>query len=461
MYNLAIMTDSYKATHWLQFPPNTDYLYYYFESRSDNKNLVFFGLQAILLEYFKVPTLKQVIKAKSFWKAHFGRDLFNYPGWRKISKLGYLPIEIKAIPEGTVIQSKNVLYTIVNTDPEFYWLPGWLETLLVQVWYPITVATTSYNIKQIIRKYLELTGDISELPFKLHDFGYRGASSYLSAKLGGMAHLVNFQGTDTVAAIEGVLDYYNPYNKIEMPAFSIPAAEHSTVTAWGMKFEKEAYENMLCQFAEPGTIVAVVSDSYDLDNAVKNLWGKELKNKVVNSGATVVIRPDSGDPKTMVIKTLYQLSESYGISINEKGFKVLNNVKVIQGDGISSPEVIESILEEMLKHGFSANNIAFGMGGGLLQKCDRDTYKFAQKLSARYGKDLKSGEYKWFDVFKKPKGCEWKASKAGRFSVIKTQQGYKTIKLNNTEKDYLETVYKNGDIKLQSFDEIRKRTDEF
>ena len=180
---------------------------------------------------------------------------------------------------------------VINTDPRVPWLTSYIETALLRaIWYPTTVATISYGIKEIIKEYLDQTSDDTkaQLPFKLHDFGARGTSSQESAMLGGMAHLVNFQGTDTLSAIVGARRYYNA----NMAGFSIPASEHSTMTSWGKEGETDAYTNMIKQFAGEGKIFAVVSDSYDIYNAVSNIWGITLKEEVKKSGATLVIRPD-------------------------------------------------------------------------------------------------------------------------------------------------------------------------
>src|SRR5947209_19110316 len=181
-----------------------------------------------------------------------------------------LPVSNKAVEEGTVMPLQNVLVTIENTDPEFPWLPNYLETLLLKVWYSTTVATLSREIKKIIHGFLERTGDPSLLPFKLHDFGYRGVSSEETAAIGGAAHLLNFQGTDTVAGILLLQDHY----RADMPGFSVPASEHSTITAWGKEHEVDAYRNMLTAY--PDGIVACVSDSYNIYNACEKLWGEIL-----------------------------------------------------------------------------------------------------------------------------------------------------------------------------------------
>jgi nicotinamide phosphoribosyltransferase len=394
---------------WKQYPAGTTGVYSYIESRGGRYDrTVFFGLQAFIKEYLLEPiTQADIDIADEILTAH--GEPFNRQGWEYILRThgGYLPVVIKAVPEGTVVPVKNVLATIENTDPECFWLTTWLETALLRaIWYPTTVATQSYTIKQIILDYLERTGDPTLIDFKLHDFGARGVSSLESAAIGGAAHLVNFMGTDTVSGLLFAREYYGA----GVAGFSIPAAEHSTITSWGRDDEVEAYRNMIEKFAKPGSIVAVVSDSYDVFNAASKLWGEELRQQVIDSGATVVIRPDSGDPVEVNRRLIEILGEKFGYTTNAKGFKVLNNVRLIQGDGVNEL-TIRSILGVFMAMGWSADNIAFGQGGALLQQVDRDTQKFAMKCSAA----KINGE--WINVQKDPITDSGKKSKAGRVTL--------------------------------------------
>ena len=204
--NIILLTDSYKVGHHQQYPKGTTNVYSYFESRGGLfPETVFFGLQYFLQTYLSTPVTKEMIdEAEEFYAAHFGnKELFNRAGWDYILQKydGKLPVRIKAVPEGTVVNTSNVLMTVESTDPQCYWLTNYLETLLSQVWYPTTVATLSREMKKLITRFLEKTGDPNLITFKLHDFGFRGVSSVESAGLGGCAHLVNFMGTDTVAAL--------------------------------------------------------------------------------------------------------------------------------------------------------------------------------------------------------------------------------------------------------------------
>lgn len=448
--SIILNTDSYKLSQFNQYPAGTEFVYSYIESRGGKwDRTVFFGLQMFLREYLSKPiTQSQISIAETFAKAH--GEPFNREGWQYILDKynGYLPLRIKAAPEGSVIPTGNILVSVINTDSKCYWLTSYVETALLRaVWYPTTVATNSFMSKQIIKSALERTGDPAGIDFKLHDFGARGVSSQESAALGGMAHLVNFKGTDTISGILAAMEYYDT----DVCGFSIPAMEHSTVTSWGRENEVESYRNMLNQYAKPGTLVAAVSDSYDIYNACK-LWGTELKQQIIDSGAVVVVRPDSGDPATVVTKCARILDEYFGHTVNSKGFRVLNNVRIIQGDGINDVS-IRGILLCLEMAGYSADNVAFGQGGALLQAIDRDTLKFAMKCSAV----RVNGE--WRDVYKDPITDSGKRSKRGRLALTRGDDGaYKTVQWTPEVNDILVAVYDNGKLfNRVTFDEVRAR----
>lgn len=465
--NLILNTDSYKASHWLQYPPGVDATFFYLESRGGvYERTLFFGLQSILKEYLSQPVTAAMIgEAKAFFAAH--GEPFHEAGWRHIVDAhgGMLPLRIRAVAEGTVVPTHNALMTVESTCPDCFWVPSYVETLLMRVWYPVTVATISWHVKQTIREYLERTSEnaAAELPFKLHDFGSRGVSSAESAALGGMAHIVNFRGTDTVLGVLAAREYYGE----EMAAFSIPAAEHSTITAWGRDRELDAYRNMLRQFARPGAVVACVSDSYDLFHAIEAMWGGALREEVIASGATLVVRPDSGDPADVMHRTLSMLNAAFGSTLNSKGYRVLNHVRVIQGDGVN-PDSIRAILERITHAKYSAENLAFGMGGALLQKLDRDTQKFALKCSAA------RIDGQWIDVYKDPATDHAKASKRGRLTLARHREHgtFRTVALPGEAvvadaaalgagwEDALETVWVNGELRRDwSFAEVRQRSE--
>lgn len=456
-HNIILITDSYKVTHHKQYPPGTECIYSYFESRGGKfDEVVFYGLQYFLKKYLNGPVITQekINEAECYYNKHFNNNILFYKeGWEYILNQygGFLPIEIKALPEGTVIPTKTPLFTMKNTDPKCFWLTNFLETILVQVWYPITVATNSREQKKLIYKYLEETGDPTSIDFKLHDFGARGVSSPETGGLGGSAHLTQFKGTDTVASLVIANEFYN----CECAGYSIPASEHSTMTSWGDSKEDEikAFENML--EISPNGLVACVSDGFDIFRACRDIWGGVLKDKVLQRDGTLIIRPDSGDPVKVNLELLEILGEKFGFLINEKGYKVLDpHVRLIQGDGINY-ESLEKIMSSLKKAKWSIDNISFGSGGGLLQKMDRDTQKCAFKCSLA----IIDGEEKY--VYKDPITDPGKVSKKG-YLTVHNQNGYWETKSDgnhNFETDCLRTVFLNGRLLNEiNFDEIRSNS---
>ncbi|OGO93323.1 MAG: nicotinate phosphoribosyltransferase, partial [Coxiella sp. RIFCSPHIGHO2_12_FULL_44_14] len=447
------------ASHYLQYPPGTTRISCYIESRGGSfPHTVFFGLQIYLKEYLSQPITRENIEEAADILRQHGLP-FHRTGWEHILKRhgGYLPIVIEAVPEGTVVPVHNILLQITNTDPQCYWLPTYLETsLLRSVWYPTTVATLSWYCKAILRHYLQKTADNTKgLPFQLHDFGARGVSSQESAEIGAAAHLVNFKGTDTLAGILAARRYYHE----PMAAYSIPAAEHSTIVTWGKEQEGEAYAHILKQFAKKGQLVSIVSDSYDIWYALNTLWSQQLKQQVINNPGVLVIRPDSGDPATVVTKTIDLLLQHFGGKTNTKGYRVLpDNLRLIQGDGVNI-HTIETCLAAMEAKGQSAENIAFGMGGALLQKLDRDTEAFAMKANAIE----RAGQ--WHDVYKTPLTDPSKISKPGRLALIQDpHHHFKTVRLEalGKNKNELIPVFKEGNLLIEwRFQEIRDRADTF
>lgn len=444
--NIILATDSYKTSQFSQIPPNTEYSFSYIESRGGQfPKTVFFGLQAWIKENLKNPiTLEDIKEAEEIISAH-GLP-FNRDGWLHIlnKHKGYLPVRIMAIPEGTKIPTGNVLVNITNTDPKCAWLVSYLETALLRaVWFPTTVATMSRAIKEVILHYLELTGTPEDIEFKLHDFGARGVSSPESAAIGGAAHLVNFLGTDT---IESLLWLRRNYFS-RMAGFSIPASEHSSITPWGKENEMKAFRNMVEKFGAPESIYACVSDSFNIWKAL-DMW-KELEPYILEKGGRLVIRPDSGDPIETPIEVVRRCLALFSYTINDKGYKVLpDHIRIIQGDGIDIEDVKE-ILFVLEEEGISADNIAFGMGGGLLQRLNRDTCKFAMKCSAV----RINGQ--WRDVFKEAPG---KDSKKGRLFLFQNQDGEYTTAPRANGKPVLVKVYENGKLgKQQGLEEIRRK----
>jgi nicotinamide phosphoribosyltransferase len=451
-------TDSYKSSHFLQYPQGMTRMMSYIEARGGaHPRVVFFGLQYCLAKYLQARvTHATVDEAVELMAAH--GVAFPEAGWRHVVDAhdGRLPVRIRAVREGTVVPTGNVLLTIESTDAKVPWVVGWVETMLLRIWYPITVATRSWHLKSHLLDALRQTADgrVDEsVLFKLHDFGSRGASCQEQAAIGGLAHLVNFRGSDTLVALHYARRFYGE----AMAGFSINAAEHSTITSWGRAHEVDAYRNMVRQFGKPGAVFAVVSDSYDLFRAVDELWGEALRAEVVASGATLVVRPDSGEPTEIVPRLLAHLGAKFGYDVNAKGYKVLRHVRAIQGDGVDV-ESLPRILAAVTGAGWSADNLAFGMGAGLLQKCDRDTLKMAMKMchATIDGRSV--------PVFKDPATDHGKRSKAGRLDLVLGASGYTTVTLDDGVERHPESqlvdVFENGTmLETTTLAEVRKRAD--
>jgi nicotinamide phosphoribosyltransferase len=327
------------------------------------------------------------------------------------------------------------------------------------------VATRSQVIKWIIKKFLDRTSDISDpdlkLHWSLHDFGMRGCSSEESAGIAGAAHLVNFYGTDTIDAIRWIRDHYGPTTPdqgFEMPGFSIPASEHSVSTVYGGGTGEVEYARaMLKAHGSRGKLYANVADTYDVFNFCRNVL-PQIKDELEASGATLVVRPDSSGlegPTSQVLTILDILAQTFGHAVNSKGYKVLNTVRIIQGDGVLESS-IASILEAMQINKYSAENIAFGCGGYLLQAMTRDTQKFAFKCSAA------SINGQWRDIFKNPVTDPSKRSKPGRLTLYRNGDGvyYTSCRTNDAvHEDMLEAAYKDGKLmREQSLADVRARS---
>ena len=471
MKNFILLTDSYKINHGDMYPEGTEYVYSYFEARNGAEfpATQLFGLQRLLKKYFKgkVITKKMIKKAKKKLCVHFGgKEFFDDKKWTELLEDhgGKLPIEIRAVAEGAVIPNSNVLFVIVNTDPKYFWLVSHVETLLTHVWFTSTIATKGHVFKKMLNKYAEKTSMVPAeffVPFLIHDFGFRGTSSLESAESGGLAHLVNFKGTDTLPALWEGQKYYNA--NLETLGFSVVASEHSVATSEGEKFDR------LLKFY-PNGILSMVADSYNITRFVSEYIRKRrdaIIARYENGTAQLnrlVIRPDSprfkGDtPQDQVLWIYQELDDIFGHTVNDKGYKVLHPaVGVLYGDGLADHE-IEEIYKTLEENEYSIENCVVGQGGGLLQKVNRDTQRFAFKCSAQ----CRNGE--WHTVQKNPLD-QSKASKAGRMKLVWMTNDagvmdYSTLTethpLYHDHQDLLTPIFRNGKmLKEWTFDEIRK-----
>lgn len=454
--NLILATDAYKLTHHLQYPEGLTKLYSYAEARKGGKfpTISWYGLQALIKSNLMEPiTLEQIEEAKQQSITVFGTDkYFNEEVWLKVSTLGYLPIKIKALPEGLEVPEGTPLFTIESTEPWFATTMNSLETLLMQVWYPTTIATNSMYIKKDLKPlFQQSSDDYSDLSVELavNDFGLRGATSLESGAIGGSAHLLHFRGSDNMISDKYIRDNYN-YNG---RAMSVWATEHSVATSYGNNEGEVEYLKSQIERSDKDSIISIVVDSYDTFNFVEKVVGEELYDLICSRTGRIVLRPDSGDPKEQVLGILTRLEQIFGATLNTKGYKVINeNVGVIQGDGMHR-ESIKELYQHILDNGYSADNLVVGSGGGLLQQdMNRDTQRFAIKAS--YGE--KQGVT--FNIQKKPKTDPTKNSKTGLLKVIRDVDGeIKTVTPETKGTDLLTTIYHDGVLYEDTFENILKR----
>ena len=474
MENIFLATDVYKMGHMEQYPKGTTKVYSYLTARNDKvlPKVVFFGLQYYLKKYLSVvPTQAMVDEFLQYRKEILGMEAPQsiVDKLNSLVQLGYIPLEIKAVDEGTVLPVKNALMTITNTHPDFYWCVGFFESLLLKVWNTCTVASYDLKLKELCKKFSTETCDNDgHLPFQIHDFGYRGCSSEETAGLSGAAHLINFLGTDTVPAIKLIKEYYD--GSTGPIGLSVPATEHSVMCAFGESNEFEAFTNLLELY--PTGIVSVVSDTYNLWN-VLNSFTDRLKDKILARNGKIVFRPDSGDPEKIICgdptapvgSPEYQgalriLAEKFGTTTNAKGYKLLNDkVGLIYGDGMYF-ERVERIFANLREMGFATSNVVFGIGGLLLQQHSRDEQGFA--IKATYAEV--NGKVR--ELLKDPVTDPGKKSHKGLAQLYwdVADSRYKTkdqCTWGEEASGCLTTVFKDGNItKKVTFDQIRKRVSE-
>lgn len=463
-----LLTDSYKLGHFKMIMDGVKNIYSYCEHRTGAKYdyTVHFGLQILLYRYLEgvFVTMDDVKEAELFAKEHFMADgNFNKDMWEYVVNKhgGKLPIKIKSIPEGTKVPISNCLFTVEITDEtlkdngETLLAPitNVMESLLLQTWSGSNIATISSHIKDEMIPLFSETVDTQDqwfIDFMLHDFGFRGITIPEQAIVAA-GHLVPFKGTDTLAAIWGGRNYYNTK---EMLGFSIPATEHMVMTQKGEIGEFEVIDFLLNKYPEGP--ISVVADSYDITGFLDQITTR-FKDRILNRNGKFIVRPDSkrfdGDtPKDQNLYICNFLAEKFGFYVNDKGFKNLNpKVGGIYGDGLSSEEIVDS-LHHLKDNRWAVNNFVYGMGGGLLQKHNRDTQRAAFKCSAM------KVEGDWVDVYKKPLDAS-KSSKRGRLKVIKDEfDTFQTVRENEGvgAPDLLQTVFLNGEmVNPLTFAEVR------
>lgn len=454
--------DSYKSGQFKQIRPGTRYVSNYIEARGSDrgwKEMVHLGAEYYIQEYFNKPLVTSRSLERMRKRTALHGISFNYEGMKYLLHQydGFAPLRIQSLPEGMVVPVGTPTVQVVNTDPEAFFVPQYIETNTMRMWYPTSVATLSFHIKRTIKEFmLSTAGHIDGIDFMLHDFGPRGVSSSESAQIGGFGHLSVFLGTDNFEALEMIEEIYQE----EMAGFSVDAAEHSTITSFGgADKELEAFTHHLKVLGLPGKIFSVVSDSYNIYDAVSEKWGKALKaeiEEIGRQGGRLVVRPDSGDPVTVVSEVIERLMDAFGYTVNDLGYRVLPAyLRVLQGDGINEVS-IRNILQFMKDRGLSAENVVFGMGGALLQGVNRDTLKFAMKASG-----ICHETEGWYDIGKDPITDKGKRSKKGRQAVIYAPEGnIITIRENDlgTAENLLQDVWQDGNQLIKTnLSQIRQR----
>ena len=479
--NPFLLCDFYKVSHPFQYPLNTTLVYSNLTPRSSRlkgvNKMVVFGLQYFIKEYlidyfnenFFNRTKEDVLKEyKRRITTSLGGDLPSYDHIEKLHDLGYLPLHIKALPEGSLVDIRVPILTIVNTQPEFYWLTNFIESLMSAVlWQPCTSATIAFEYHKLLSKYAVETGmDIGFVQWQGHDFSFRGMSSLESAKLSGMGHLLSFTGTDTIPAIDALEQYYNADAEKEFIAGSVTATEHSVMAAYGKSDELDTFRHLI-EDVYPNGIVSIVSDTWSLwDVLTKYL--PALKDKVLSRNGKVVVRPDSGDPvdilcgkldvsdNSLEAKGVVELLwDTFGGTVNAKGYKVLDShVGVIYGDSITIDRA-NQICDRLKAKGF-ASQIVFGIGSFTYQYNTRDTFGIAMK--ATYVEIDGQGKA----IYKDPVTDDGvKKSARGLLQVMKENGSYilkDDVTWKEEEKSLLTTVFKDGKlIKDYTLSEIRER----
>ena len=489
MTNPLTNIDFYKADHRRQYPDGTEYVYANFTPRSArlatvvegfDDRVVFIGLQGyikrVLIEqwdqaFFKQPKVKVVAKYKRRMDTSLGEDAIPVEHIEALHDLGYLPLKIKALPEGSRVNVKVPMFTVVNTLPEFYWLTNYIETSIsAEIWKPCTTATIAYEYKRLLNEYANKTGaPLDFVPLQGHDFSFRGMSCAEDAAQSGMGHLTSFIGTDTVAAIDYAEDYYNAEGVVGV---SVPATEHSVMCMGTQEDEIGTFKRLINDLYPEG-IVSIVSDTWDFWQVI-NDFARQLKDDILNRQpnalglAKVVFRPDSGDPVKVIcgdpdaevgtpeykgaVECLWDI---FGGTTTDKGYKLLHErVGLIYGDSITLPRA-QAILEQLEKKGFASTNVVFGIGSFTYQYLTRDTFGFA--IKATWGQV--NGESR--EIFKDPitdKGD--KRSAAGLLRVEKTDNGFELFDRQTPEQEAqgaLDTVFENGNlIKEVSLNDIRE-----
>lgn len=481
----VLLKDGYKVGHKFQYPEGTTLVYSNFtprKSRNEEVNeIVFFGLQYFIKEYlirqfdenfFQLPKEEVMRLYKRRIDNYLGKDSITYDHIEALHDLGYLPLEIKALPEGSRVPMRVPVLTIWNTNPAFFWVTNMLETLMSAIlWKPSTSATTAAEYWETFVKYAQTTvgEDLSFVPWQGHDFSFRGMSGIEDAVMSGAGHLLSFAGTDTIPAIDFLEQYYNADADQELIGGSVPATEHSVMCMGTQDAEISTFERLIAEVYPTG-VVSIVSDTWDFWQVITEFL-PQLKSQILARDGKVVIRPDSGDPVKIIVgdaaapqgSPAYKgaiecMWETFGGTITPQGYKLLDShIGLIYGDSITPARQL-AILEGLKQKGFASYNVVLGIGSYTYEYVTRDTFGFAMK--ATYGEVNHQGR----DIFKDPKTDDGtKKSAKGLMAVHRdTSTGQYTLKDQCTWEEEaqgeLKTVFKDGKLLVDwKLEEIRER----
>lgn len=485
IYPASLLCDFYKISHRQQYPENTEFVYTTWIPRSNKyfpkaDKVVAFGFNAMVKKwfikyfnehFFNRPKEDVVNEYKRFIKFTLGQEP-EVKHIEELHNLGYLPIVIKAVKEGTLVPIRVPMMTVENTDPRFFWVSNFLETIISnELWLPSTSATIAYTYREMLNKYaIQTTGNTDGVGFQAHDFSMRGMGAFDASASSGAGHLLSFTGTDSIPSILFHEEYYGANVENELVGASIPATEHSVMCAYGDTNEFELFKRLMTE-VYPNGMFSVVSDTWDFWKVIGE-YLPALKDEVMNRDGRVVIRPDSGNPVKILIgdsesedslvqKGLIEcLWDIFGGTVNKLGYKVLDtHIGAIYGDSIT-PERAEAICVGLKEKGFASTNVVFGIGGYTYQYNTRDTFGFAMKATHA----IVNGEERF--LMKDPKTDDGtKKSLTGRVAVVKIggelvvtdNLSKRTYEANFKNIDELEVIFENGELKRdQSLAEIRE-----
>jgi len=479
--NPLLYTDGYKVDHRRQYPAQTTLVYSNWtprKSRIDGiEEVVFFGLQYFIKKYiledfqqnfFDQPLAQIIDRYAKRINQYLGENQVGTDHIAALHELGYLPIVIKALPEGARVPIRVPMFTLYNTKPEFFWLTNYFETLLsTTIWLPCNSATLAFEYRKMLDKYAERTSSTPEfVAFQGHDFSMRGMGGLESAMLSAAGHLLNFVGTDTIPAIDFLETYYQADAGIDMVGTSVAATEHSVMSMGAQSGEFDTFKRLVTEVYPEG-IVSIVSDTWNLWQVLTDFLPR-LKEEILARDGKVVIRPDSGDPVDIICGkkghpdpvirkgVIEILWDTFGGSRNAKGYKELDpHIGAIYGDNITLDRA-RRICERLAQKGFASTNVVLGIGSFTYQYNTRDTFGFAMK--ATYGEVNGEGRA----IFKDPITDDGtKKSARGLVQVIEIEEGYQLndqVTWEEEAKGALKEVFRDGKLLIdQSLEEIRAR----